>query len=184
MMDEADLIQRARRGDPVAFRALYDRHADRVWAVTRRLAGDDSLAQDFAQEAWIRIHHALPGFRGEAALSTWIHRVAVTAALDGLRRSERGAADPLPDELADPDSVGSVLDRLALERAVDRLPGRMREVLVLHDVEGYSHEEIGSALGVASGTSRSQLFKARAKRRAMLRAPPAGARDRRESCAT
>ncbi|HUP21101.1 MAG TPA: sigma-70 family RNA polymerase sigma factor [Gemmatimonadota bacterium] len=184
MMDEADLIRRARRGDPAAFRALYDRHADRVWAVVRRLAGDDSLAQDFAQDAWIRIHHALTGFRGEAALSTWIHRVAVSAAMDGLRRADRLAADALPKELPDPGPAASVVDRVALERALDRLPDRMREVLVLHDVEGYTHEEIGSAMGVASGTSRSQLFKARAKLRAMMSAPAAGARDRREPCAT
>lgn len=184
-MDEAALIERVGRGDPAAARALYDRHAERVYAVVRRLAGDDATAQDWSQEAWIRVFHALPGFRGDSRLSTWIHRVATNVALDGLRRAERRAAEPLEDEPPAPGPVGAVVERVTLERAVDRLPDGMRRILVLHDVEGYTHDEIAAFLGVSPGTSRSQLFKARAKLRAMMTARPSvGAHDRREPCAT
>jgi RNA polymerase sigma-70 factor, ECF subfamily len=169
-VDEAQLIQQAGRGEAAAIRTLYQTHADRVWAVVRRLAADDALAEDWAQEAWIRVFRALPGFRGEARLSTWIHRIAVNAAVDGQRRRAReGFTEPLDDESGDAVTAMPEIELgLALERAVDRLPRGMREVLVLHDVEGYTHEEIGETLGVAAGTSRSQLFKARARLRETL----------------
>ncbi|MBW3660701.1 MAG: RNA polymerase sigma factor [Gemmatimonadetes bacterium] len=188
-MDPPEPIEAAARGEPWAIRAVYDRHADRVWAVVRRIAGDDATAEDWAQEAWIKVFHALPSFRGEARISTWIHRIAVNVALDGRRRlSVRpiGDAEPLPDEgLAHPIDPGKMVDRIALERAIDRLPDGMREVLVLHDVEGYTHAEIGTSLGVAPGTSRSQLFKARAKLRAILAPAPRPAERRKEErCAT
>ena len=169
-MDEAQLIQRAGRGEPAALRALYHAHADRVWAVVRRLAADDALAEDWSQEAWIRVFRSLPGFRGEAKLSTWIHRIAINVAMDGQRRRAREVpADPFDEEAGEAAGPEPVIElALALERAVDRLPHGMRQVLVLHDVEGYTHEEIGEALGVAAGTSRSQLFKARARLRESL----------------
>ena len=151
--------------------ALYRRYAPRVYAVVRRIAGSDALAEDWAQEAWIRAFKALPKFRGDSAFSTWLHRVAVNSALQGKRSRKRhdSRETSLPTTLpgrrpSDPTEL-----RLTLERALERLPDRMRQVLVLHDVEGFTHEEIGDMLGVASGTSKSQLFKARAKMRAMLR---------------
>jgi RNA polymerase sigma-70 factor (ECF subfamily) len=167
---ERQLIRLAADGDARAIRTLYDRYAPRVYAVVRRIAGDDDLAQDYAQEAWIRAIRALPTFRGEARFSTWLHRIAVNAALQALRkagtRTKREA--PMPEEVAaQPSHPDSLLQR-RLEGALDALPEGMRQVLILHDVEGYTHEEIGDALGVSPGTSKSQLFKARAKMRALL----------------
>jgi RNA polymerase sigma-70 factor (ECF subfamily) len=170
-MTEALLIRRACDGDGSAVRALYDRYAPRVFAVVRRIAGDDELAQDYAQEAWIRAIRALPTFRGDARFSTWLHRIAVNSALQALRKSEtrRKREAPMPDTVAAAPRLGDALLEQRLESALDRLPEGMRSVLILHDVEGYTHEEIGELLGVTSGTSKSQLFKARAKMRDMLR---------------
>ena len=167
---ERQLIRLAADGDARAIRALYDRYSPRVYAVVRRIAADDDLAQDYAQEAWIRAIRALPTFRGDSRFSTWLHRIAVNAALQSLRkadaRTKREA--PVPDELPIPPEHADSLLQKRLGRALDQLPEGMREVLILHDVEGYTHEEIGDALGVTSGTSKSQLFKARAKMRALL----------------
>ena len=170
-MTEALLIRRACDGDGPAVRALYDRYAPRVFAVVRRIAGDDELAQDYAQEAWIRAIRALPTFRGDARFSTWLHRIAVNSALQALRKTEtrRKREAPMPESVAAPARLGDALLGQRLEAALDRLPEGMRSVLILHDVEGYTHEEIGELLGVTSGTSKSQLFKARAKMRDMLR---------------
>lgn len=168
---EHELVRRARQGDGRAVRMLYERHAPRVYAVVRRLAGDDALAEDWAQEAWIRAIRALATFRGDARFSTWLHRIAVNSALQGRRsherRADREASLPIPHRVSS-DGDHTLL-RLQLERALERLPDRMRQVLVLHDVEGYTHEEIAAALGVTAGTSKSQLFKARARMRRLLR---------------
>lgn len=170
-MSEERLIERAKRGEAAACRALYQRYAPRVYAVVRRLATDDALAEDWAQETWIRVFRALPSFRGDAAFSTWLHRVAVNSALQGQRKRKRHDTReaPLSESLATSPGGDRPVLRLRLERALRRLPDGMRQVLVLHDVEGYTHEEIGEMLGVAAGTSKSQLFKARAKMREMLR---------------
>jgi RNA polymerase sigma-70 factor (ECF subfamily) len=168
--DERELIRLASEGDTRAIRTLYDRYAPRVYAIVRRIAADDDLAQDYAQEAWIRSIRALPTFRGDARFSTWLHRIAVNAALQALRRSEartRREAQP-PEQIPVAPARRDVLLRKRLEDALDNLPEGMRQVLILHDVEGYTHEEIGDVLGVTSGTSKSQLFKARAKMREML----------------
>jgi len=167
---ESQIIRQAAEGDARAIRALYDRYAPRVYAVVRRIAGDDDLAQDYAQEAWIRAFRALPTFRGDSRFSTWLHRIAVNAALQALRKAEtrRKHEGPLPETVPVAPSRSDSLLQMRLERALDGLPEGMRRVLILHDVEGYTHEEIGDVLGVTSGTSKSQLFKARAKMRAML----------------
>jgi RNA polymerase sigma-70 factor (ECF subfamily) len=167
---ERQLIGLAADGDARAIRALYDRYSPRVYAVVRRIAADDDLAQDYAQEAWIRAIRALPTFRGDARFSTWLHRIAVNAALQSLRkldaRSKREA--PVSEDVpVAPEHADSLLQK-RLQRALDQLPEGMRQVLILHDVEGYTHEEIGDVLGVTSGTSKSQLFKARAKMRSLL----------------
>ena len=167
---ESQLIRLATEGDARAIRTLYDRYAPRVHAVVRRISGDDDLAQDYAQEAWIRAVRALPTFRGDARFSTWLHRIAVNAALQALRKSEtrKKREGPVPKEVpVAPVHADSLLQK-QLERALDGLPDGMRRVLILHHVEGYTHEEIGDALGVTAGTSKSQLFKARAKMRVML----------------
>lgn len=170
-MTETQLIRQACDGDARAVRALYERYAPRVYAVVRRIAGDDETAQDYAQEAWIRAIRALPTFRGDARFSTWLHRIAVNAALQALRRSEtrERREAPMPDAVAAPTLRRDALLQQRLERALDRLPAGMRTILILHDVEGYTHEEIGESLGIASGTSKSQLFKARARMRDLLR---------------
>jgi len=173
-MTESELIQRARSGDEAAIRTLYDRHAPRVFAVVRRLAGDDALAEDWAQEAWVQAIRSLSSFRGDAKFSTWLHRIAVNAALQGRRSRERHTRheEPMPDELPVRESGGRTILRLRLENALRRLPEGMRRVLILHDVEGYTHEEIAQVLGVNVGTSKSQLFKARARMRELLTEAP------------
>jgi len=170
-MTEAQLIRQACEGDGLAVRTLYERYAPRVFAVVRRIAGEEDLAQDYAQEAWIRAIRALPTFRGDARFSTWLHRIAVNSALQALRKADTRAKReaPMPEGVPVNPAEGDVLLGDLLERAMDRLPDGMRQVLILHDVEGYTHEEIGEFLGVTSGTSKSQLFKARAKMRELLR---------------
>jgi RNA polymerase sigma-70 factor, ECF subfamily len=171
-MNEADCIRRAQAGDAAAIRELYRRYAPRVHAVVRRLAGEDALAEDWAPEAWVRAFRALPGFRGEARFSTWLHRIAVNSALHGRRWRERrvGREVELPDRSEHSGRTDPVMMRLTLQRALDTLPAGMRQIIVLHDVEGYTHEEIGELLGIAAGTSKSQLFKARARLRTLLQA--------------
>ncbi len=178
-MSESELIQKAADGDARAVRTLYDRYAPRVYAVVRRIAGDDELAQDYAQEAWIRAIRALPSFRGDARFSTWLHRIAVNAALQALRKAEtrRRREGPVPEQVPVAPPSGDALLQRKLEGALDRLPEGMRRVLILHDVEGYTHDEIGDVLGVAPGTSKSQLFKARAKMRDMLSALDGAMKD-------
>jgi len=170
-MVESDYIKRARNGDGDAVRELYNRYAPRVYAVVRRLAGDDALAEDWAQEAWVRAIRALPSFRGDARFSTWLHRIAVNSALHGRRWRERRARNEveLPPTLPAGTRTEQTTLRLTLEQALQNLPAGMRQVLVLHDVEGYTHEEIATFLGVTAGTSKSQLFKARARMRKLLR---------------
>lgn len=170
-MDETELIERAKQGDGIAIGALYRRHSARVYTVVRRIAGDDAHAEDCAQEAWLRALRALPDFRGHARFSTWLHRIAVNCALHARRQETRlGARETeLPAELADACATPRPLLRMRLEEAIARLPDGMRRVLVLHDVEGYTHQEIGEMLGVTAGTCKSQLFKARARMREMLR---------------
>jgi RNA polymerase sigma-70 factor (ECF subfamily) len=170
-MTEYELIQRAQDGEPRAIRELYRLYSPRVYAVVKRLAGDDALAEDWAQEAWVRVFRALGTFRGEARFATWLHRIAVNSALHGRRwrdrrtRHETTLEDTVPSRVASEDA----LLRVKLERALKLLPERMRQVLVLHDIEGFTHEEIAEFLGVTAGTSKSQLFKARARMRELLR---------------
>jgi RNA polymerase sigma-70 factor (ECF subfamily) len=178
-MTDQELIERARRGCEAAIRTLYERYAPRVYAITRRFADDDALAEDWAQEAWVAAIRGLPRFRGAAQFSTWLHRIAINSALQGRRRRERLASreTALPEVLPPGGSRnGGPLLRLQLEAALRELPPGMRQVLVLHDIEGYTHEEIAEALGVTPGTSKSQLFKARARMRDLLGGTAAAAR--------
>jgi RNA polymerase sigma-70 factor (ECF subfamily) len=170
LLEEAELIARARDGDRRAMQRLYEEHAPHVYGVVRRLAGDDHLAEDVSQDVWIRAFKKLDTFRGESGFGTWIHRVARNVALTRLRRKkDRGEVDL--DRSASPTERGPeevVLSREMLEKALDRLPDGYREVLILHDVEGLTHREIAESLGVAVGTSKSQLHKARARMRELL----------------
>jgi len=171
-VDERQLIQRVRAGDARAERELYDANVERVYRLAYRLTGDDDLARDFTQETFIRAFERLEGFRGDAALSTWLHTIATSVVLNGLRKVKR-----FRQREADLDEAGAVPGRtrhaepdlkLKLARAIDALPERSRMVFVMHDVEGYTHEEIGGALGMEAGTSKAQLSRARARLRESL----------------
>ena len=171
-MDEREVIARVRAGDAVAERQLYDAHVDRVYRLAYRLAGDDDLAQDFTQETFIRAFERIEGFRGEAAFGTWLYAIATSVVLNGLRKVKRfrkREAD-LDDAVAigasSTDADPDLKEKLA--NAVDDLPLKYRTVFVMHDVEGYTHEEIGAALGVPPGTSKAQLSRARARLRQAL----------------
>jgi len=172
MQNENLLIQRAVQGDEAAMRALWSRHAPHVDAVVRRLVGNDlDLAADVAQEVWIQIFRALPQYRGDSQFSTWAHRIAVNRTLNALRRTRRLAkieTDVEEDTAAvEPETERTFLIE-TIEKAANRLSPGARAVFMLHDVEGYTHEEIAQRLGITSGGSKSQLFKARAKLRTLL----------------
>ncbi|MHB8912993.1 MAG: RNA polymerase sigma factor [Lysobacter sp.] len=172
--DERALVGHAARGDVRAFEALYRRHAGRVHGVIVRLVGGHGArAEDLTQEAFVRAWQALPAFRFESAFSTWLHRLAVNTALMELR-SRRGRP-PIDDDdaafelIGSADSAGHVTAlSMDLQRAVASLPPRARAVLVLYDVEGWKHEEIATELGMAVGTSKAQLHRARSLLRARL----------------
>ncbi len=173
-LTEAMLIRRARSGELEAMRQLYERHASRVYTVVRRLAGDDDLAADLAQDAWTNAFQKIRDFRGESAFGTWVHRIAVNTALTRLRQASRRRnleqGFDGKSTLGNPDRwpATRAADRVTVQRALDKLPDGYRSVLWLHDVEGYTHEEIGAQLGIAVGTSKSQLSKARARLRALV----------------
>jgi RNA polymerase sigma-70 factor (ECF subfamily) len=169
---DPNLIARAVAGDLAAQRTLYETHVDRVYRLAFRLAGDEELARDFTQETFVRAFDRLASFRGDSALGTWLHAIGVSVALNGLRKVKRWRAReaPLDDALtvvtttriAEPDL------KVRLKHAIDALPDGYRTVFVMHDVEGYTHEEIAQTLGIQSGTSKAQLFRARAKLRIAL----------------
>jgi RNA polymerase sigma-70 factor, ECF subfamily len=171
-VDDKELIGRVLAGDPRAERALYDTHVDRVFRLVYRMAGDADRAQEYTQETFIRAFARLTEFRGEAALSTWLGSIAISIALNGLRKVRRFqerevALDDVPSmgrmsSEAEPDL------KVRLANAIDALPEGYRAVFVMHDVEGFTHEEIASTLGVHPGTSKAQLFRARARLRVAL----------------
>lgn len=171
-MTETELIDRARRGDPAAERALYDANVDRVFRLAYRMTGESHLAEDLVQDTFVRAFDRLGDFRGEAAFSTWLHSVAVSVILNAMRKVKRirsrerdleaAAHVGSPPSGTEPD----VADRIA--EAMDELSEDYRIVVAMHDLEGYTHEEIGAALGVATGTSKARLSRARARLRESL----------------
>lgn len=169
-MDETELIRRVLDGDPAAERALYEAHADRVFRLAFRMAGDEELARDYTQEVFIRAFSHLEGFRGDAAISTWLHRITVTVTLNGLRKVKRRRERELEldEELDRPHENPGRAEpdlRESLREAIDGLPEHQRLVFVMHELEGYTHEEIGGALEIATGTSKARLSRARARLR-------------------
>jgi RNA polymerase sigma-70 factor (ECF subfamily) len=172
-MTESELIARSIEGDAAAQRVLYDTHVDRVYRLAWRVAGDEELARDFTQEAFIRAFDRLPTFRRQSSFGTWLYTIAMSVALNGIRSVRRlrtrevslEGAESLGDRrrIADPD----LRDRL--HRAIDDLPPGYRTVFLMHDLEGYTHEEIGEVLGIQAGTSKAQLFRARARLREVLK---------------
>ncbi len=159
------LLLRAQQGDRSAFEALYRATAGRVYALCLRLAGgDEGLARELVQDTFVRAWERLAGFRGEAPLTGWLHRIAVNELYQRRRAEKRRRARVQP--MAEPPEVpgrrtADPLTRLDLEAALRTLPDGAREVFVLHALEGYTHEEIGGLLGVAVGTSKAHLHRAR-----------------------
>lgn len=170
LIDQLDL-KRAIAGDERALRRLWTQHAPHIDAVVRRLCGDAELAADISQEVWMQIFRALPSYRGDSQFGTWAHRIAVNRTLNALRKIRRIAKLEVDIE-DDSATVEGDSDRTfiaeSIEQAMTRLSPGARAVFVLHDIEGYTHGEIGAELGITPGGSKSQLFKARAKLRKLL----------------
>jgi RNA polymerase sigma-70 factor, ECF subfamily len=179
-VSEAEAIERAKQGDAEAFELLYGLHKRRVYSLCLRMTANTAEAEDLTQEAFLQLFRKIATFRGESAFSTWLHRMAVNVVLMQLRKKSLPVV-PLEDTLdneeetpkkelgaQDPVLSGSI-DRLRLERAVDALPPGYRKIFVLHDVEGYEHNEIAAMVGCSIGNSKSQLHKARMKLRESLK---------------
>jgi len=178
---EADALRRAQAGDHHAFAQIYSLHKRRIYSLCLRMVGNITEAEDLTQEAFLQLHRKIATFRGESAFSTWLHRLAVNVVLMQLRKkglnliSLDEAMEPVPEERPGR-SIGATdltlsgsIDRLALEKAVADLPAGYRLIFILHDVEGYEHNEIASMLECSIGNSKSQLHKARLKLRDALR---------------
>jgi RNA polymerase sigma-70 factor, ECF subfamily len=169
---EPELIARVLSGDTVAARDLYDAHAPRVFRLAYRLTGDGDLAREFTQDTFVRAFQQLKNFRGDAALSTWLHRITVTVVANAMRKVKRLREREVDLEEATPiHAEASRIDpdlREKLARAIDDLPEIYRITLIMHDLEGYTHTEIAETLGVAEGTCKSRLSSARAQLRVAL----------------
>lgn len=181
---EADAIQQAKQGYEPAFEYLYHRHKRRVYSLCLRMTGNTGDADDLAQEAFLQLFRKIDTFRGESAFSTWLHRLSVNVVLMHLRR--KGLPEVSLEETTEPSQedgpkrdigrvdmtlVGSV-DRVNLERAIQMLPPGYRTIFVLHDMEGYEHNEIAEMMKCSIGNSKSQLHKARMKLRELLKLQP------------
>ena len=170
------LLERCRRGELGAFEEIYRAHSGRLYGLVLRMVGNPADAEDLLQEIFLSAHRKLDGFRGESALGTWLYRLATNQCLDHLRSKSARAGqltDALDDEpaMADGRSRGiadATVARMDLERALAQLPEGCRAAFLLYDVEGLEHREVADALGIAEGTSKSQVHKARLKLRALL----------------
>jgi RNA polymerase sigma-70 factor (ECF subfamily) len=170
---DKQLVARCLAGDRVAERALYDAHVDRVYRLAFRLAGDSDLAQDFTQETFIRAFDRLGQYRGDASLATWLHTIATSVSLNGMRsvtrlRARSTTLDDAGELPANTQRIAPHDLRERLHTAIDALSVKLRPVFVMHDVEGFTHDEISTTLGIPVGTSKARLFDARAKLRAAL----------------
>jgi RNA polymerase sigma-70 factor, ECF subfamily len=172
LADQRALIERARGGDASAHRALYDTHVDQIYRLTFRLTGAEHTAREVTQNVFVRAFASLDGFRGESAFGTWLHAIAVSLSLNEIRRRKREWARNAPLEdastLAQSAPSSDPMLREKLREAVNDLPEGCRAVFMMHDAEGYTHQEIAKALGVSVGTSKAQLSRARGKLRIAL----------------
>jgi RNA polymerase sigma-70 factor, ECF subfamily len=178
---EAEAIERAKQGDGAAFQELYERHKRRVYSLCLRMTANTAEAEDLTQEAFLQLYRKIATFRGESAFSTWLHRLSVNVVLMHLRKkglpvvsleeTTQGTEEDSPkkDFGADDIALAGSIDRLQLQKAVDSLPPGYRTIFVLHDVEGYEHNEIAGLVGCSIGNSKSQLHKARMKLRDLLK---------------
>jgi len=184
-LTEAEVIAKAQTGDVSCFEALYSRHKRRVFSLCLRMTGDYAQAEDFTQEVFLQLYRKIALFRGESAFSTWLHRLSVNVVLMHFRK--KGLPEVSLEESLEPQHEGEApkefgardhvlqgsIDSISLENAIKELPPGYRIIFVLHDVEGYEHNEIAEILGCSIGNSKSQLHKARIKLRTLLRALPA-----------
>lgn len=170
------LVDRCRNGDLSAFEEVYRAHAGRLYSLAWRMLGNPTDAEDLVQEIFLSAHRKLDSFRGDAALGTWLYRLGMNQILDHLR-SRAARAGQLTDGIDDATLVedamarkldAAAIDRVDLERAIAQLPEGCRAAFVLHDIEGLEHREVAEVLGVAEGTSKSQVHKARLRLRALL----------------
>jgi RNA polymerase sigma-70 factor, ECF subfamily len=180
-LTESDAIRLAQAGDTQAFEFLYELHGRRVYALCLRMVGNPSDAEDLVQEAFLQLFRKIGTFRGESAFSTWLHRMTVNVVLMRLRKKALPVASLEETTEPDEDSGGprkdigapdlrlsGAVDRVNLERSIEKLPPGYRTVFVLHDVQGYEHNEIAGIMGCSVGNSKSQLHKARTKLRDLL----------------
>ena len=171
-VNEPELIARVVAGDRIAARELYEAHAPRVYRLAFRLTGDANLAREFTQDTFVRAFGQLSRFRGDSALSTWLHRITVTVVANAMRKVKRFRERET--DLEDVHPIGSEASgvdpvlRERLSRAISALPEIYRITVIMHDLEGYTHTEIAEVLGVAEGTCKSRLSQARAQLRAVL----------------
>jgi RNA polymerase sigma-70 factor (ECF subfamily) len=182
--DQADILARVHAGDHQAFAQLYSTHKRQIYSLCLHMVGNIAQAEDLTQEAFLQFYRKINTFRGESALSTWFHRLTVNVVLMHLRK--KGLQLNSLDEMMEPDSdqrpgrsfgapdlvLSGAIDRLALKRAISDLPAGYRLVFVLHDIEGFEHNEIATLLDFSIGNSKSQLHKARMKLREALRKHP------------
>ena len=170
------LAQRAAQGDVQAFEELFRLYRRLVYGLSLRMTQDVAEAEDVTQEVFVLLFRKIGGFRGEANFTTWLHRLTVNQVLMRFRKNKSRREDALEDEDLRPDEsvrpasprAGQLIDRITLESAIAKLPPGYRAAFILHDVEGYEHEEVARILGCAVGTSKSQLHKARTKLRKLL----------------
>ncbi len=180
-LTEADALRLAQQGDAAAFERIYELHRRRVYSLCLRMVSNTTEAEDLTQEAFLQLFRKIGTFRGESAFSTWLHRLAVNVVLMRLRKKTLPATSL--DETADADDSGEgprrdfgaadlrltgAVDRMNLQRAIETLPQGYRAVFVLHDVQGYEHNEIADIMGCSVGNSKSQLHKARMRLRELL----------------
>jgi RNA polymerase sigma-70 factor (ECF subfamily) len=180
-LSESDAIRLAQQGDPAAFERIYQLHNRRVYALCLRMVGNTAEAEDLAQEAFLQLFRKIGTFRGESAFSTWLHRLSVNVVLMKLRK--KSLPETSLEEQTEPDEeiggprkdvggpdlllTGSV-DRVNLQRAIEQLPPGYKSVFVLHDIQGYEHNEIAQIMSCSIGNSKSQLHKARMRLRELL----------------
>lgn len=180
-LSEADAIRLAQKGDAVAFERIYRMHGRRVYALCLRMLGNTADAEDLTQEAFLQLFRKIATFRGESAFTTWLHRLSVNVVLMRLRK--KSLPQTSLEEVTEPDEetggprkeiggpdplLAGSIDRVNLERAIEVLPPGYKQVFVLHDIQGYEHNEIADLMGCSIGNSKSQLHKARMRLRSLL----------------
>jgi RNA polymerase sigma-70 factor, ECF subfamily len=181
-LNEADVVRLAQQGDAAAFERLYRLHSRKVYALCLRMAGNPTEAEDLTQDVFLQLFRKIGTFRGESAFSTWLHRMSVNIVLMRFRKKPKGEtsldtitgpqgeSSKLPEEFGGPDlRLNGVIDRITLQAAIDQLAPGYRAMFILHDVQGYKHDEIARMFGCSAGNSKSQVHKARMQLRGSQR---------------